>query len=130
MLIVSLWYHSKSLPSSSVNDVKTQLPWHHKSRELNDTETALGIQVASFAWQCAPCFVFSCQPQNLVNISFCSSSLFPWLLTLWESFNLILMSCPTSFTFYVRNLVLNSKFRSDRESYLITYYSYRLLVLQ
>lgn len=44
------WLHSRSLLCSSINDVKTQLPQHCKGRELDDTETALGIQVASFVW--------------------------------------------------------------------------------
>lgn len=110
MLIVSLWYHSRSLLCSSISDVKTQLPQHCKGRELNDTEAALGTQVASFVWQHACCFVFSCQPWHLIKLSSYSSSLVPWLLTLWESFNLIFISSPISFTFYIRNLILSSKF--------------------
>lgn len=110
MLIVSLRYHSRSLLCSSISDVKTQLPQHCKGRELNDTEAALGTQVASFVWQHARCFVFSCQPWHLIKLSFYSSSLVPWLLTLWESFNLIFISGPISFTFYIRNLILSSEF--------------------
>lgn len=110
MLIVSLWGHSSSLPCSSLNDVKTQLPQHCQGRELKDTETALGIQAASFGCEHACWLVFSCQTQNLTKLSCYSSSFVPWLLKLWERFNLNFISSSISLIFYIRNLVSHSKF--------------------
>lgn len=110
MLIVSLWYHSRSPLCSPINDVKTHLSQHWKGRELNDAETALGIGLLVL---CCSMYAVLC---FLVSLTIWSSSPFIQLHLFLDCWHLrrvltsFFISGSINFAFYIRNSVLRFKF--------------------